>query len=278
MQILRTLCFIFLCTTLFGATHAMQPQVTPQDQIHALSELLCCLQLNNTPPDIGPLIIKPMILLYANHYFEHAFKIKELYSDSFSLSKLLLQFCNDLLNFDERFMPYQELGTLLSSFLEKKEKSLITLADGYKRSVLHFIADSPKEPVSIRALKIILAAIGDNAHLLVLMQNYWKQTALDIPAYYGHSSFAQILLNAPGVNPHKLVMIQNDNKETALHIAANWDRKFIVQTLLNTPGINAHELVMVQNVKGNTALECAQKKQHQAIIDLLLPYVKHNNQ
>lgn len=239
----------------------------------SIADLLYCLQLNDIPMDIDPLIIKRMTLIQASKKFEQSLDT----TSPEMLCNSLISICKNLPKLGHLSTTDHELAALLAAQLSKHGKSLLTLVGENKENALHRI--TKKSCILLpRISRVICMAAGTDAQKLVMMQNDFGYTPLHSAAFYGYSAVVlQVLLSVPDVNVPQLVMMQNNNGETALHKAVYYGHAAIIQALLSAPGVKASLLVNMPNYGGESAFDLARECGRNNISALLLPYMNQNN-
>lgn len=258
-----------------------KPELSLEEQaMQQVTELLCCLDLNDVPTDIDSLIIEPLTLI--NNVllsFEQSIDSK----DPIHIRSSLITFCAKLAKVTD-WIDTNELGKQLATFCTKKGISLLDTPDATKFTILHHCAEaySFEKPVELgqarltyklKTLKIVLAAVGEKAQELAMAQDMWNGTALFRAAAYGSDEMITTILTTPTIDAQKLVLMRDDKGKTVLHIAAQWCRYHLVKDLLSTPGIDTYELTIAQDHDGKTALDEANKKGYSYIAELIKPHM-----
>src|ERR1700741_3589789 len=97
--------------------HVQQNQklLTAQQQEKSITELLCCLNFNEIPTDLDPIIIKLIVVMEGDKHFKTTLDT----NSPARLSNSLITICNNLPSLDGRFMPYEELAGLVACTLAK---------------------------------------------------------------------------------------------------------------------------------------------------------------
>ncbi len=278
----RLLSAVIALLPISSSSHAMdlpKPELSLEEQaMEQVTELLCCLDLNDVPTDIDPIIVKPLTLInYVLLSFEQSIDSK----DPIHIRSSLIIFCEKLAKVTH-WIDTNELGKQLATFCTKRGISLLDTPDGTKFTILHHFAEaysfrSDITDNNLKALKIVLAAVGKNAQELAMVRDMHDSTALARAAAYGSDEMIITILTTPTIDAQKLVLMKDPKGKTVLHIAAQWCRYPLVKSLLNLPGIDTYELTIAQDNDGKTALEVAHEKGYSYIVELIKPHMHKKN-
>lgn len=269
-QLSLSLVFLFTSTTQLFSLRAMDERpvkLSDHDQVHVITELLCCLKFNDTPSDIDPLLVKPLICLNVDQFCGTKL-------DTSSPEKLcisLIAICNIFPEWN--FVKIEEvLAALLTNQLAQQKISLLTLIDVAKDSVLHKIMN--RTDVSVRAISIICLAAGEEgAPKLVMLCNNTGSTALHYAVSKQKVAIAKTLMSTPGLEIKKLIMMANNAGSTALHNAVLQNKTEFIRWFIKTLNTDFPELAQMKDTLDLSAFDYAKNYHHKINTQLLEPYM-----
>lgn len=222
---------LLVISALFGAVAinnlgAMDQELKQsQQRTHRFIDLLCCLNIHNVPTDLDSVIINSIVLVHMAPLMASLNTLNTNTQVSF-FCKSLLTFCNEVVKPENSFMlSDQELGDLLASLLKKKNISLLTFVtnpNSGNYSVLFLLVRYAKpqtNPALIKAIRIVLAAAGDQVNDLAKLKSSCGNSVLYVAVVNKLPAIVQILLDTPGINTYELIMLSGYDGRTPYDIA-----------------------------------------------------------
>lgn len=244
--------------------YGQQNQLVDQEQL--ITEMLCCMTLNDTPSDVMPLIIKPIVLLNFDQLLNNNL-------DTTSPEKLfdsLLKIYNLLVKSDKFGATDEQLGAVFAHHLMQQDISLPDLINQGKNTVLHCAIRSEKRSAHI--VHILCIGAGENAIRLISTRDVLGWAGVDLAIFYNQPAILRILRDTLGNQAKTIIMQQDSSQSTALHTASFFGYVDTVKEILDTPGIDVKALVMATDSCNQTALDTALMLEWHEVVALLQPH------
>lgn len=244
--------------------YGQQNQLVDQEEL--ITEMLCCMTLNDTPSDIMPLIIKPVILLNSDQTLRDNLDT----SSPEKLHNSLVEIYRSLLKSDEFGATDEELGTLIANHLTQQNISLSSLINRGKESVFHCAIRSKNRSPHI--IQILCIAAGNDAQKLITMNDVLGWSCIHLAVFFNQPTIFRILRNTAGTDAQAIIMQTDTSDLTVLHRASYHGFTDTVKEILNTPDIDVKSVIMITNSYNETALDIAKDHKWDDVVAVLEPH------